>query len=283
MRISLFLNNDLESNIALNCLLPELQKHSFNIYLSERVGPSTYSSKALQYLDFLEREFLQRFLFPKLEAKSYLGFLTFGQIASQHHADLTHVNSLVSEEILTKISAFQPDLFISIRFGKIFKGAILQIPPLGIINLHSAILPDYKGVLGTVRAFIDGQQQIGSTIHYITNSEIDAGDILGINLLEVHPEKSVLWHILHLYPQAAETLSHMINQLSTGEEIKGSPQRKGGNYYSFPTERDFTILTQKGIVLFMLDEYAEFITEFYGIERSLLANQLALSELPNSF
>jgi hypothetical protein len=75
----------------------------------------------------------------------------------------------------------------------------------------------------------------------------------------------------------------MINQLSNGKKIKGSAQPKGGNYYSFPTENDFAILKQKGIVLFNLDEYAAFITEFYGIEQQWLADQLALSELPNSF
>lgn len=283
MRISLFLNNDLESNIALNCLLPEIHNYPFNIFLSERVGPSKQTTQALQYLDFLEREFLQRFLFPKLESTPCNGFLTFDQVAERHHTDLNYINKMDAGELLTKIASFHPDLFISIRFGKIFKGPILQIPPLGIINLHSAILPDYKGVLGTVRAFIDGQQQIGSTIHYITNSEIDTGDILSINSSEVHPQRSVLWHIIQLYPQATKKLSHIIKQLSIGQEIKGSAQIEGGNYYSFPTENDFQILKQKGITLFKLNEYTELMNEFYGIEEQWLADQLALSELPDSW
>lgn len=283
MRISLFLNNDLESNIALNCLLPEIKKHSFNIFLSERVGPSKHATNALRYLDFLEREFLQRSLFPKLEATSHPGFLTFSQVAKRHHIDLNYINKIDTEEIFTKISSLQPDLFISIRFGKIFKGPLLQIPPLGIINLHSAILPDYKGVLGTIRAFIDGQQRIGSTIHYITSSEIDTGDILSINSGEVHPDKSVLWHIIQLYPRATITLRHMIHQLSIGQEIKGAAQPKRGNYYSFPTENDFQMLKQKGVTLFNLNEYAELMSGFYGIEPHWLADQLALNELPDSW
>lgn len=50
---------------------------------------------------------------------------------------------------------FNPDLFISIRFGKIFKDEIIQVPKFGLINLHSTILPDYRGIMGTLHAIKD--------------------------------------------------------------------------------------------------------------------------------
>jgi methionyl-tRNA formyltransferase len=282
MRISVFLNNDLESNIALNCLLPELKKHTFNIYLSEKVGPSSHPTKALHYLDFLEREFLHNFLFPKVEAQGFRGFLTFDQVAKKYQVDLTHVNEIKSEEARTRISAFQPDLFVSIRFGKIFKGPVLSIPSRGIINLHSAILPDYKGVLGTVRAFMAGEHTIGSTIHYIKDSGIDTGDIISINSFKVSAEKSVLWHIVNLYPDAISTLMDIISHLSMGKEISASPQPAGGHYYSFPTENDFEILKQKGVTVFKLDEYAQLLSEYYAIDKHWIVEKLIPSGLPNS-
>lgn len=283
MRISVFLNNDLESNIALNGLLPEIQKYPFNLFLSEKVGPSSHPTKALHRLDFLEREFLHNFLFPKLEAQVTRGFLTFDQVAQKYQVDLMHVNEIKSEEARNKISAFQPDLFISIRFGKIFKGPVLSIPPRGIINLHSAILPDYKGVLGTIRAFIDGRHTIGSTIHYIKNSEIDTGDIIRINSFKVSAEKSVLWHIVNLYPGAISTLCGIVSQLSQGEDIDASPQPAGGHYYSFPTENDFEILKQRGIAVFKLEEYAQLLSEYYAIDKNWVLEKLIRSGLPDSF
>ena len=38
MKIAVFLNKDIESNIALNCLLSALRQHEFSIYMSEKVG-----------------------------------------------------------------------------------------------------------------------------------------------------------------------------------------------------------------------------------------------------
>ncbi|MEQ9414433.1 MAG: formyltransferase family protein, partial [Cyclobacteriaceae bacterium] len=155
MKISLFLNKDLESNIALNCLLPTLIHHEFNIYLSEKVGKES-AINPLQQLAFLEREFPNKYLFPQLENTPTNGLLSFDQIGKKYGVSITLIETLGSS--LGDISAFKPDLFISIRFGKLFKGKIISTPPLGIINLHSAILPNYKGVLGTFRAILNGDQ-----------------------------------------------------------------------------------------------------------------------------
>ena len=263
MRISLFLNNDLESNIALNCLLPALSSHHYNIYLSEKVGKES-TIAPLRQLAFLEREFPNQHLFPQLELMSASGFLSFDQINKKYGVSVTQVSSL--ETCLKEISSFKPDLFISIRFGKIFKGEIITIPPLGIINLHSAILPNYKGVLGTFRAILNGDKKIGSTLHYITDSGIDTGKIIGINQQNVSPDKSVLWHIVNLYPQACEKLSTLINTIDNNETIQSIQQSGDGNYYSFPTQEEFDQLKEVKIELFNLNEYADLLEHFYSID-----------------
>ncbi|MEQ8424923.1 MAG: hypothetical protein RIA63_09435, partial [Cyclobacteriaceae bacterium] len=113
----MFLNRDLESNIALNCLLPDLQKHTFNIFLSEKVGGKISPIPQLQQLAILEREFVNSYLFPKLEATMHGGFLSFDQISKKHRAPLSELTELTSATTLAQISKFRPDLFISIRFG----------------------------------------------------------------------------------------------------------------------------------------------------------------------
>ena len=273
----------MESNIALNCLLPEISKHKFNFYLSEKVGASKHEVPALQYLDYLEREFITTRLFPKIEQASAKGFLSFKQISQKYGTDLRLLSEITADSTLSEINAFQPDLFISIRFGKIFKGKILSIPPKGIINLHSAILPDFKGVLGTFRAFMHDQQTIGSTIHYINDSSIDTGAILEINTLQVQPGKSVLWHVVNLYPTAVSTLNNIINQLANGGQPKSSTQPNRGNYYSFPGEKDFASLKEKGIQIYNQKEYAELLSVFYGIDKQWILTQLHESRLPASY
>ncbi|MEP2667391.1 MAG: formyl transferase [Cyclobacteriaceae bacterium] len=264
MKISLFLNKDLESNIALNCLLPTLRQHQFNIYLSEKVGKEL-SIAPLQHLAFLEREFPNKYLFPQLEQAPTDGFLSFNQINEKLGIFITTTDTL--EASLDDISAFQPDLFVSIRFGKIFKGKVLSVPPLGIVNLHSAILPHYKGVLGTFRSILNGDKKIGSTLHYITDSGIDTGKIIHISEQNISPDKSVLWHIINLYPQACAQLGELIHQLNTQKEIQSTRQQGSGNYYTFPTQEDFDRLKDSKIELYNLDEYTDIITACYKVDR----------------
>lgn len=266
MRISIFLNRDLESNIALNCLLPALQEHSFNLYISEKVGSNKSPLIQLQNLAFLEQKFVNEYLFPELENASYKGFLSFDQISRQYDSPLLVLDEITSPNTLSHLKAFQPDLFLSIRFGKIFKGEVLTIPKHGIINLHSAILPDYKGVLGTFRAMLNKDKEIGSTIHYIGDSTIDTGNIIDIYKYKVDKSKSVLWHIVNLYPQSVQKLIDIISKISNHKIIDMQPQASEGNYYSFPTASGFEKLKTNRILLYDLNEYAEMIKQFYKID-----------------
>ncbi len=276
MRLSLFLNKDIESNIALNCLLPTLSKYDFNIYLTEKVGNES-PIEPLRQLAFLEREFPNQYLFPELEMNPGRGFLSFDQIKNKYGVSVTVITSLQAS--LKDISAFNPDLFISIRFGKIFKGEVLSIPPLGIINLHSAILPNYKGVMGTFRALLNGETKIGTTTHYITDSGIDTGKIISINERPVTPGKSVLWHIVNLYPQAIATLQDIIDKIAQSQKIDATPQPLGGQYYSFPTMEDFDQLNNKGWLLYDWNEYSDLLHYFYKVDKDWVVR--ILNELGN--
>jgi methionyl-tRNA formyltransferase len=275
MKISVFLNADLESNIALNCLLPMLSNHEFKIYLSEKVGGNSTPILALAQLGVLEKGFVFQRLFPLIETTSHGGFLSFLQIKEKFQVPLEVIQEVTTPETVAKIAAFQPDLFLSIRFGKIFKGAILQVPKNGIINLHSAILPDYKGVLGTLRAFQHQEKEIGCTLHYISDNTIDTGNILHIERLPVSPGKSVLWHIIQLYLPGTKALSNIVEKIAAEIPITTTPQTEGGMYFTFPTVDEFDKIMNLGFDLFQVEEYGELLHHFYGVDQTWVSQQIA--------
>jgi len=274
MRISVFLNSDLESNIALNYLLALRSQHAFNIYLSEKVGGTVSLIPALNQLGHLEKGFVFQELFPLLEQGSLGGFLTFNQISSRYQAPIQILQEVTSSETVAQITAFQPDLFLSIRFGKIFKGAILQVPAQGIINLHSAILPDYKGVMGTLRAFQHQEKEIGCSLHYISDNTIDTGNIIQVVRMPVQTGKSILWHIIQLYEPGTKALSAIVEKISNGETVTTFPQPEGGQYFTFPTEAEFAEILSAGFELFNLEEYAALIHDFYGAKKDWILQQI---------
>lgn len=77
-------------------------------------------------------------------------------------------------DILKSLNA---DLFITCAFGQILSQEILDIPKLGVINIHASLLPKYRGASPIHFAILNGEKKTGITIMK-TDIGIDTGDIL---------------------------------------------------------------------------------------------------------
>lgn len=82
------------------------------------------------------------------------------------------------------ISEINPDIIFSIYYRKILKQNTLDIPRLGCINIHPAILPKGRGPAPTMWNILNGDEFAGSTIHYMTE-DVDAGDIIDQKIVRV--------------------------------------------------------------------------------------------------
>jgi len=253
MRLLIFTNRDLAGNIMLNLLLPTLCKtHKIHIFVSDAVGGKNTNlpPEPLRQLKFFEQQLPNEILFPALEQSDRpVGayYLTFKELSRLYEVPMESLNEIKSPETLAHLQALQPDLVLSVRYGKIFGSALLQIPRLGVINLHSGLLPAYRGVLATFRALNNGDQEIGCTLHYIEDSSIDTGGIIGFSTIAAQPERSLLWHILSLYPAAAALVLSTIERISDGEKLNIQPQSAAGAaYYTFPTEAEISVFLNKG-------------------------------------
>ena len=84
--------------------------------------------------------------------------------------------SLLEKSFITEIESFKADLFIVVAF-KMLPKEIWKIPKNGTINLHTSLLPNYRGAAPINRVIINGENQTGVTTFFI-NEKIDCGDIL---------------------------------------------------------------------------------------------------------
>jgi methionyl-tRNA formyltransferase len=84
---------------------------------------------------------------------------------------------------------------------------------------------------------LNGDAEIGCTLHWIDSPGIDIGAIVETARMPVAKEHSLLWHILSLYRPGVRLIMNAIRQLERGEPVIGTPQdASAGAYYSFPTE-----------------------------------------------
>ena len=76
-----------------------------------------------------------------------------------------------------QVRALEPDLFVVVALGQILPQALLDIPPLGTINIHGSLLPRYRGPAPIQWALINNEQETGITT-MLMDKGLDTGDIL---------------------------------------------------------------------------------------------------------
>ena len=265
-RIAFLVNRDIESNLALNLLLPELHHSAVGVFLSERVGGKATPPPMLGQLGFIEQDLFNNWVFPLVERSSVANrFAGFGELERRFGVPVQTLTSLKDPAAMQSLRDARADLFVSIRFGLILGTEVLTIPSLGVLNLHSGLLPDYRGVLATLRALLNGDAEIGCTLHWIDSPGIDVGPIVETARTAVTKEHSLLWHVLSLYRPGAQLILQAIRRLERGESVTGTPQDpSAGAYYTFPTEDDLIRFTALGWRLFDREDVRELLESYQG-------------------
>ena len=82
------------------------------------------------------------------------------------------------------LRALAPDLGVVAAYGRILPDAVLDLPRLGMINIHASLLPKYRGAAPVHRAVIDGARETGVTIMRVV-TELDAGPMIQAESLEI--------------------------------------------------------------------------------------------------
>jgi len=252
MRILCCHNRDLASNLALNMLLPALAPHTVRVVLTEQVGrPRTDEPHQRRELRIAEQTFPNTVLFPLIERAKLPDTghrnLTFTEIRELRGIPVDVLAEPNSAAGLDFIRSFAPDLILSIRYGAILKAAVIGIPPLGVLNLHSGPLPAYRGILATFRAMMKQSTEIGCTLHYIRDAGIDTGDIVGIRRVPLQREQSLLRNVLSVYPAGVEMIRAALQTLEQGGEVSSSVQEGGeAAYYTWPTAGEWDEFTRGG-------------------------------------
>jgi methionyl-tRNA formyltransferase len=78
---------------------------------------------------------------------------------------------------IERLKIIKPDLVIVVAYGAFLKEEMIKIPSLGCINLHSSLLPKYRGATPVQWAVMNGEKETGWTTFYIDQG-MDSGDII---------------------------------------------------------------------------------------------------------
>ncbi|MBU1092190.1 methionyl-tRNA formyltransferase [Patescibacteria group bacterium] len=100
------------------------------------------------------------------------------QLATTHQFPIwTPAKVKNNSELIEQIKSVQPDIIIVSAYGKILPQEILDIPKMGIINVHGSLLPKYRGASPIAGSIINGDFFTGITLMKMV-LEMDAGPII---------------------------------------------------------------------------------------------------------
>ena len=99
------------------------------------------------------------------------------QFGIDNEIEVIQPKKVKDEKIIKKIKEINPDLIVVVAYGKILPKEIIDIPKYGIINVHSSLLPKYRGASPIHSAILNGDMESGVSIMYIEEG-LDSGDVI---------------------------------------------------------------------------------------------------------
>ncbi len=133
-------------------------------------------------------------------------------------------------EALGIVESLSPELIVVAAYGKILPEEILNAPPRGSINVHSSLLPKYRGAAPINWAILDGEAETGVSIMYMAK-ELDAGDVILQKSTPIGPEENAQELTARLAELGAEALSETVAALQNGTASR-TPQDESQQTYA---------------------------------------------------
>ncbi|GIV97784.1 MAG: methionyl-tRNA formyltransferase [Herpetosiphonaceae bacterium] len=107
-------------------------------------------------------------------------------VAEQLGLRVLQPETLRDEGVVEQLRQLQPDVGIVAAYGEILRRNVLEIPPLGYLNIHPSLLPFYRGPSPVTAAILAGDEVTGVTIMKLERA-MDAGPILAQATIPLQP------------------------------------------------------------------------------------------------
>ena len=178
---------------------------------------------ALDTLKYLHENTELLAVFTKVDKVNGRGnkmtFSPVKQFALDNGIDIVQPKSLRVDETYNLIKEYNPDLIVVVAYGMIIPKNIIDIPKYGIINVHSSLLPKYRGAAPIHAAIINGDDKTGVSIMYISEG-LDEGDVILTKETPIYLEDNLGSLHDRLKVLGAEGVKETIKLMETNKVIR---------------------------------------------------------------
>jgi methionyl-tRNA formyltransferase len=132
--------------------------------------------------------------------------------AIEHAIPVYQPERIRRPENIELLQGMNAEIFVVVGYGQIIPQRIIDVPRLGILNVHASLLPKYRGAAPIQWAIANGESRSGVTIMQI-DAGLDTGDMLLKAEMEIQPEETAPQLSARLAPLGANLLIEAIARL----------------------------------------------------------------------
>ncbi|MEA1928258.1 MAG: formyltransferase family protein, partial [Candidatus Auribacterota bacterium] len=209
----------------------------FYSYYLRFLGIKGFGYKALQVLKQIFRRYsgLSRLSGPPA---------SIVELASRHGLPLLRSSSPNKKVFREEVAGLSPDLIISSQ-GFLLKKGILSLAPLGCLNRHAALLPQYRGIYPIFWAMLHDEREIGVSVHFM-NEKYDDGRIIVQEKINVEPDDTFFSLYGKVIEKTPDLFLESIRRIEENDIPEISNRAEDGEYFSYPGTDDFRLFREKG-------------------------------------
>lgn len=130
---------------------------------------------------------------------------------------------------IDQVRALRPDLIIVVAYGQILRPALLEVPPLGCVNVHASLLPLLRGAAPVQWAILRGLRETGVTTMFM-DPGMDTGDVILQAAEPVAPGDTAGSLAARLAPAGAQLLLETVRQVEQGTAPRAPQDATAATY-----------------------------------------------------
>lgn len=199
-------------------------------------GRESFLAKAKKTLDIFGGVFFARYAARFVLARVRRKWQVKSVLQRRRVPLIEITGSINSEESIARISAHKPDLLISIAGNQIFKRQLFELPPKGCLNLHTALLPKYRGLMPSFWVLKNGESETGVSVFFVDDG-IDSGKILVQKRVEIG--KKTQEELIEVTKKLGmDAIVEAVTLIHAGDYRLIDNDAAEMTYFSFPTKED---------------------------------------------
>jgi len=233
--IDYLLKNINKEDEVVGCVLLSPSPHGQRLNFLEKAY-KTFSIFGVTFFTYYSIKYVLALLFSKDVKKTLI----------KYQIPIIKLNKNINNiESITTLTKYEPDIIISILGNEIFREPILNLPKLGCINLHTSLLPQYRGMMPTFWAMLNDEKEIGVSV-FLMDKGIDTGPIIAQKttpITSTDSQKSLIERTKKIGMQLILKSLELIKN----DNLEYIPNNDGdSSYYSYPKRKDVKLFFKKG-------------------------------------